>query len=87
MIDHVAQAGSELRDTNTLHRIDPEVVIREVLAAGFVLDGQSAHRRRIKIGRRNSDQVEVLSGLAPGDRVIISDYATYDKIDRIDLTN
>ena len=41
VIDHVAQAGSELRDTNTLHRIDPEVVIREVLAAGFVPEGQS----------------------------------------------
>lgn len=41
VIDHVAEAGSELRDTNTLHRIDPEVIIREVLAAGFVLDAQS----------------------------------------------
>ncbi len=52
----------------------------------FVLDGSgSAHRRRIKLGRRNVMQVEVLSGLKPGDRVIISDYAGYDKIDRIDL--
>ena len=55
----------------------------------FVLDagGNSAHRRRIKLGRRNSEQVEVLSGLAAGDRVITSDYSSYDKIDRIDLTN
>ncbi len=55
----------------------------------FVLDagGKSAHRRRIKLGRRNSEQVEVLSGLAAGERVITSDYSTYDKIDRIDLTN
>jgi HlyD family secretion protein len=55
----------------------------------FVLDtgGKSAHRRRIKMGRRNSEQVEVLSGLAAGDRVITSDYSIYDKIDRIDLTN
>ena len=53
----------------------------------FVLDsdGASAHRRRVKLGRRNAEQVEVLSGLHPGDRVITSDYATYDKIDRIDL--
>ncbi len=51
----------------------------------FVLDGASAHRRRIKLGRRNAEQVEVLSGLAPGDRVIVSDYAGYAKIDRIDL--
>jgi HlyD family secretion protein len=51
----------------------------------FVLDGASAHRRRIKLGRRNVEQAEVLSGLRPGDRVITSDYANYAKIDRIDL--
>jgi HlyD family secretion protein len=53
----------------------------------FVLDadGKSAHRRRVRLGRRNGEQVEVLSGLSPGARVIISDYATYDRIDRIDL--
>ncbi|HEY1632658.1 MAG TPA: hypothetical protein VGF56_15185 [Rhizomicrobium sp.] len=41
IIDHVAQAGSELRDTNTLHRIDPEAIVREVQAAGFRLEAQS----------------------------------------------
>ncbi|HWM62099.1 MAG TPA: HlyD family efflux transporter periplasmic adaptor subunit, partial [Rhizomicrobium sp.] len=48
----------------------------------FVVDGGSAHRRRVKLGRRNVMQVEVLSGLKPGERVITSDYAGYDKIDR-----
>lgn len=51
----------------------------------FVVDGGSAHRRRVKLGRRNVEQVEVLSGLGPGERVITSDYAAYEKIDRIDL--
>jgi HlyD family secretion protein len=53
----------------------------------FVLgkDGHSADRRRIKIGRRNTEQVEVLSGLQPGDRVITSDYEGYEKLDRIQL--
>jgi predicted methyltransferase len=41
VIDHAADAGSGLRDVNTLHRIDPAVVKAEVLAAGFVLDGES----------------------------------------------
>jgi HlyD family secretion protein len=45
----------------------------------------SAQRRRIKIGRRNVEQVEVLSGLKEGDRVITSDYTGLDRIDRIDL--
>jgi HlyD family secretion protein len=55
----------------------------------FVLDanGKSAHRRRVKLGRRNAEQVEVLAGLEAGERVITSDYASYDKLDRIDLTN
>ena len=41
VIDHVAPAGSGLKDTNTLHRIDPAVVKREVEGAGFVFDGES----------------------------------------------
>ena len=42
VLDHAAAAGSGLRDTDTLHRIDPAAVRQEVAAAGFVLDGESA---------------------------------------------
>ncbi len=47
----------------------------------FVLDrsGTSADRRRIKAGRRNGDQLEVLSGLRVGERVITSDYVGFDR--------
>ena len=41
VLDHAAAAGSGVRDTGTLHRIDPAAVKKEVLAAGFVLDGES----------------------------------------------
>src|SRR6266404_263268 len=41
VLDHMAEAGSGGRDTNTLHRIDPETVKKEVLAAGFVFLGKS----------------------------------------------
>ncbi|MFC5741753.1 class I SAM-dependent methyltransferase [Dyella tabacisoli] len=41
IVDHVAEAGSGLRDTDTLHRIDPAIVKKEVEAAGFVFDGES----------------------------------------------
>lgn len=41
VIDHVAAAGSGLRDTETLHRIDPEVIRSEVTQAGFVFESQS----------------------------------------------
>jgi len=39
--DHVAAAGSGANDTNTLHRIDPELVKQEVTSAGFVYVGAS----------------------------------------------
>jgi predicted methyltransferase len=35
VLDHSAEAGSGLRDTNTLHRIDAASVKTEVMAAGF----------------------------------------------------
>jgi predicted methyltransferase len=41
VLDHAAAAGSGARDTSTLHRIDPEIVKKEVQDAGFVLDGES----------------------------------------------
>ena len=41
VIDHAAQKGSGLRDTSTLHRIDPDVVLKEVTAAGFQIVTQS----------------------------------------------
>jgi predicted methyltransferase len=41
VIDHTAEAGSGLRDTDTLHRIDPTIVKSQVVAAGFVFEGDS----------------------------------------------
>jgi len=49
-------------------------------------DGRQADRRRIRIGRRNSDQVEVLAGLRAGERVITSDYTGFEKVERVVLT-
>ncbi|HET6806226.1 MAG TPA: class I SAM-dependent methyltransferase [Frateuria sp.] len=41
VIDHVAPAGSGMRDTDTLHRIDPAIVRKQAESVGFVFDGQS----------------------------------------------
>jgi predicted methyltransferase len=41
VVDHTAVAGSGFGATDTLHRVDPEAVKKEVEAAGFVLDGES----------------------------------------------
>jgi HlyD family secretion protein len=55
----------------------------------FVLrpDGDTAERRRIKVGRRTSEQLEILAGLRPGEQVITSDYTGLEKADRIVLTH
>ena len=41
VIDHVAEAGSGLRDTESLHRIDPKRLRQEIEAAGFIFDAAS----------------------------------------------
>jgi predicted methyltransferase len=41
VLDHSAEAGSSLRDTKTLHRIDVEAVKKEVTDAGFEFVGSS----------------------------------------------
>jgi predicted methyltransferase len=41
VLDHAAEKGSGFRDTSTLHRVDPEAVKKEVVAAGFKFEGQS----------------------------------------------
>ena len=45
----------------------------------FVLDpdGKKAYRRQIKIGRQNPQYYEVLDGLEPGEKVIVSNYEAY----------
>lgn len=41
VLDHTAAPGAPADVTDTLHRIDPSVVRREVEAAGFVFEGES----------------------------------------------
>jgi HlyD family secretion protein len=47
--------------------------------------GDTAQRRRIRVGRRNIEQLEVLAGLEPGEHVVTSDYTGYNGVDRIDI--
>lgn len=49
-------------------------------------DGSHAEKRDIALGRRSTTQVEVLSGLAPGDQVVVSGYAGFGKAERLRLT-
>jgi len=53
----------------------------------FVLteSGDEARRQAIELGRSNSLLFEVLGGLVPGDRVIVSPYDDFEDVDRLVL--
>ncbi len=55
----------------------------------FVIDesGEFAYQRDISIGRQNPRYYEVLTGLKPGERVIISSYDTFGDVDKLMLKN
>ncbi|NEM97051.1 efflux RND transporter periplasmic adaptor subunit [Pontibacter burrus] len=53
----------------------------------FVVDksGTFAEKRTIKLGRQNPNHYEVIEGLQPGEKVIVSSYDSYGNIDRLEL--
>ncbi len=48
-------------------------------------DGSEAVRTKVRLGRGSALRVEVIEGLVPGDRVILSDMSNWDAVDRIRL--
>ncbi len=46
-------------------------------------DGTHAARTRVSLGRASVNTIEVLEGLQPGDRVVLSDMSTWDQFDRV----
>lgn len=55
----------------------------------FVVDEKNdlAERRNVQLGRRNPDNIEILGGLANGERVIISSYEHFGETERLILNN
>ncbi|HEY3518266.1 MAG TPA: HlyD family efflux transporter periplasmic adaptor subunit [Gammaproteobacteria bacterium] len=51
----------------------------------LVEDGEYAVRVPVRIGATSVNEVEVMEGLMPGDRVILSDTSAWDDVDRIRL--
>jgi len=45
--------------------------------------GTHATRTRVSLGRASVNTIEVLDGLQPGDRVVLSDMSTWDQFDRV----
>ena len=51
----------------------------------FVVEGDSATRRSIKVGRRNLRYLELLDGLTSGDQVIVSSYQRYTNMEHLEF--
>jgi len=62
--------GNE-NSTISLFRIDP--------------DGKTATRMQVQVGRASVTEIQILSGLKEGDRVILSDMSRYDNADQVRL--
>jgi HlyD family secretion protein len=54
----------------------------------FVVAGDHTHaiRRKVRLGRRNPQHIEVLDGLSVGEEIVTSPYTNYLDTDRLDLT-
>ena len=78
--------------TIELERLDDIIYVgrpvfgqEESIVSLFKLDaeGSTATRTRVKFGRASVNDIEVLEGLQPGDRVVLSDMSTWDQFDRV----
>jgi HlyD family secretion protein len=50
-----------------------------------VIDGSLAILRPIRVGAASVEEVEILSGLEPGDKIIISDTSRFEQAERVYL--
>ncbi|GIL40650.1 efflux RND transporter periplasmic adaptor subunit [Roseiterribacter gracilis] len=100
VVDLAIDAGTDLRPGQTLQgklalgAAEPALVLQSGAfleesggASVFVVsaDGSYAERRPVRLGRRSSDTIEVLDGLKPDEKVVVSDYSSFKDKTRIDL--
>ena len=80
--------------TIELERLDEVVFVgrpvfgqEESVVSLFRLDaeGDGATRTRVSLGRASVSDIEVIDGLQPGDRVVLSDMSAWDDFDRVRL--
>ena len=55
--------------------------------AAYVMDGSVAVRRPIQLGATSVSAVEILSGLKPGERVVIAGTDAFENAERVSINN
>lgn len=80
---HIAEEDSAITVERPLHAREATKIGLFRLRAG----SQLAERVAVDVGRIGADRVEILSGLVPGDRIILSDTRPFEAYDRITITN
>lgn len=70
---------------NVIHVARPVRAQENATGSVFRVRGNRAERVKVEFGRASAISIEVRSGLAPGDRVIVSDDSSYDKYEEIEI--
>ena len=70
---------------NVIHVARPVRAQENATGSVFRVRGNRAERVKVEFGRASATSIEVRSGLAPGDRVIVSDDSSYDKYEEIEI--
>jgi beta-lactamase regulating signal transducer with metallopeptidase domain len=70
-LEDVIYVGRPVRSETTLFKLEP--------------DGNHARQVKVRFGAPSVNTIQVLEGLQPGDRVILSDMAPYSNYDRVRL--
>ena len=81
-------AVSELGDQRGTLLVERPVDAREgVTSSVFVVDEDDVLLRRVRVGygRGSRSLIQVVSGVLPGDRIVVSDMQAWDAFDRLRL--
>ena len=75
------------RADDVLHIDRPAYSQADATLALFVLNpaGDAAIRASVRLGRMSTGSAEVLGGLEPGDRVVVSDMSRWSTFDRLEI--
>lgn len=80
-------------DTVTLREVGDTLLVERPVGATeggtssvFVVDdGLLLRRVRVEYGRASSSMIQIVSGVSPGDRIVVSDMRAWDPFERLQL--